>query len=173
MDGHEQGRRADGPPGRRGGGRGRAGTPGARRRPGRQCAAFRARHQADALDRRHQSRPADRTVPPEGVEAIHDGAMRILEEIGIEFLNPEAIEILRDAGCIVDGENVRMGRDLVMEMVGKAPAEFTLTPRNLDRKITIGGKHMVFGNISSPPNCSDIDRGRRSGNREDYRNFLR
>ena len=33
-----------------------------------------------------------------GVAAIHDGAMRILEEIGIEFLNPEAVEILRASG---------------------------------------------------------------------------
>ena len=47
-----------------------------------------------------------------GVAAIHDGAMRILEEIGIDFLNPEALEIWRRAGCTVNGENVRMGRDL-------------------------------------------------------------
>jgi len=112
-------------------------------------------------------------LPPEGVAAIHDGAMRVLEEIGIEFLHPEAIERLREAGCKVDGENVRMDRDFVMEMLGKAPREFTLTPRNPDRAITIGGRHMVFGNISSPPNCSDIDRGRRSGNRHDYRELLK
>ena len=30
-------------------------------------------------------------LPPEGVEAIHNGAMHILEEIGIEFLNMEKI----------------------------------------------------------------------------------
>ncbi|MFZ2100226.1 MAG: trimethylamine methyltransferase family protein [Oricola sp.] len=112
-------------------------------------------------------------VPPEGVEAIHHGAMRILEEIGIEFLNPEALDILRKAGCRVDGENVRMDRAFVMEMVRKAPAEFTLTPRNPDRKLTIGGRHMVFGNISSPPNCSGLDGGRRTGNHADYRNFLK
>ncbi len=35
---------------------------------------------------------------PEGVEAIHKGAMRILEEIGIEFLNEEALTIFREAG---------------------------------------------------------------------------
>ena len=78
----------------------------------------------------------DRPVEPldeAGIQAIHDGAMRILEEIGIEFLNPEAIEVLRGSGgCTIDGENVRMGRDFVMEMVAKAPSEFTITPRNPD-----------------------------------------
>ena len=47
----------------------------------------------------------DRPTEPlgeEGVAAIHDGAMRILEEIGIEFLNPEAVDILRKAGCDVN-----------------------------------------------------------------------
>lgn len=104
----------------------------------------------------------DRPTEPlaqEGIDAIHDGAMRILEEIGIAFLNPEAVAILRKAGCDVDGENVRMGRDLVMEYVAKAPSEFTLTPRNEARQITIGGKNLVFGNVSSPPNYWDMELG--------------
>ena len=102
-----------------------------------------------------------------GVQAIHDGAMRILEEIGIEFLNEEALEIFREAGCTVNGTNVRMGRDWVMEMVAKAPDSFTLTPRNPDRVLTIGDGHIVFGNVSSPPNYFDLELGRKvSGTRE-------
>ncbi|MEM7268469.1 MAG: trimethylamine methyltransferase family protein, partial [Pseudomonadota bacterium] len=50
----------------------------------------------------------------DGVEAVHNAAMRLLEEIGIEFLNEEALAILKQAGCTVNGENVRMGRDFVM-----------------------------------------------------------
>jgi len=109
----------------------------------------------------------------EGVHAIHDGAMRILEEIGIEFLNPESVEILAKAGCIVDGENVRMGRELVMEQLKLAPAQFSVTPRNRERRIDIGGAHMLFGNVSSPPNCSDLDRGRRTGTRDSFRDFIK
>jgi trimethylamine--corrinoid protein Co-methyltransferase len=32
---------------------------------------------------------------------------------------------------------------------------------------------MLFGNVASPPNCSDLDRGRRVGNRESYQDFLK
>ncbi|MFZ1814228.1 MAG: trimethylamine methyltransferase family protein [Rhizobiaceae bacterium] len=117
-------------------------------------------------------------LPPEGVEAIHDTAMRILEEVGIEFLNLEAVEIFRREGCIIERESengalVRMGRDFVMEKVRLAPPSFTLTPRNVERKLTIGDGHIVFGNVSSPPNCSDLDRGRRMGDRESYRDFIK
>jgi len=109
-----------------------------------------------------------------GIAAIHDGAMRILEEIGIEFLNKEALEIFKQAGCTVTGENVRMGRDFVMEMLAKAPPQFTLTPRNPDRQITVGGRHMLFGNVSSPPNYWDMElRSKVPGTRAQCANLLR
>ena len=110
-----------------------------------------------------------------GVQAIHDGAMRILEEIGIEFLNEEAIEILRGSGgCTINGENVRMGRDFVMEMVAKAPSKWTITPRNPARQITIGGKHLNFGNVSSPPSYWDMEIGKKvTGTREMCQNLLK
>ncbi|MCE8526149.1 trimethylamine methyltransferase family protein [Ruegeria pomeroyi] len=113
-------------------------------------------------------------LPPEGVEAIHDGAMRILEEIGVAFYNEEALALFREAGCSVDGEIVRMGRDWVMEMVAKAPREFTLTPRNPDRTLRIGGNVILFGNVSSPPNYWDMEIARKvPGNREQCRNLLK
>lgn len=119
----------------------------------------------------------DRPTEPlgeEGVAAIHDGAMRILEEVGIEFLNEDALDLFRQAGCKVNGTNVRMGRDWVMEMVGKAPAQFDITPRNPDRKITIGGKHILFGNVSSPPNYWDLEIGKKvSGTRAQCADLLR
>ena len=49
----------------------------------------------------------DRPIEPlteDGIQAIHDGAMTILEDIGIEFLNTEALAIFKDAGCKVEGK---------------------------------------------------------------------
>ena len=109
------------------------------------------------------------------MHAIHDGAMRVLEEIGIEFLHEEAKQVLGKAGCIVsaDSDNVRMDRDFVMEQVKKAPSEFHVTPRNPDRQVGIGGDRMLFGCVGSPPNCSDLDRGRRVGDRASYQDLIK
>ena len=118
----------------------------------------------------------DRPTEPldaDGVQRVHKTAMRILRDIGIEFLNPEAVTILKQAGCIVNGTNVRMDEDFVMEMVGRAPSTFTITPRNPEREIIMGGKHMVFVNVSSPPNAWDMERGKRSGDFETFKEFMK
>lgn len=111
---------------------------------------------------------------PDGVQAIHDGAMTILEDIGIEFLNEEALDLFRAAGCTVRGTNVRMHRDWVMAMLARAPARFTITPRNPDRKIPIGGDHILFANVGSPPNYYDLELGKKvSGTRRHSADLLR
>ena len=118
----------------------------------------------------------DRPTEPldaDGVQAIHRGTMRILKEIGIEFLNPEAVAILKQAGCTVNGTNVRMDEEFVMEMLGHAPATFTITPRNPAREVIMGGKHMLFVNVSSPPNAWDLERGKRSGDFETFKEFMK
>ncbi len=114
-------------------------------------------------------------LPPEGVQAIHDAAMRILKEIGIWFLHEDAKKILKDAGANVDpnSDRVRMDEDFVMAHVAKAPEEFVITPRNPAHAVPIGGKHMAFVNVSSPPNSSNLDRGRRAGCREDFQDLMK
>ena len=109
-----------------------------------------------------------------GVEAIHLGAMRILADIGIEFLNPQALHIFRKAGCIIKDQNVRMGEDLVMEMLNNAPSTWTLTPRNKAKQLTVGDNIILFGNVSSPPNYWDYElRKKVPGTREHCQNLLK
>lgn len=120
---------------------------------------------------RNPDRPTE-PMDAEGVQAIHRGALHILSEIGIEFLNDEALALFGQAGCKVDGQRVRMGADFVTEMLGRAPASFTITPRNPARRVVIGDGHMVFVNVSSPPNAWDLARGKRPGDFATFREFL-
>ncbi len=111
----------------------------------------------------------------DGIERIHNTAMQILEEIGIDFLHDEARAILKKAGCEVNTgtSTVRMDRAFVMEQVAKAPAVVTLVPRNPDHTLVFGGAYGAFGQVGSPPNVSDLDHGRRIGNRADYQKLLK
>ncbi|WP_069300889.1 trimethylamine methyltransferase family protein [Neptunicoccus sediminis] len=108
-----------------------------------------------------------------GVTAIHDGAMHILSRIGIKMLNPEALEILGRAGCTVEGQTVFMKEDFVMAQVALAPAKFTITPRNPDRRVEIGGDCLTFVNVSSPPNYWDLETGKKTGDFSSFRNLMK
>jgi len=122
----------------------------------------------------YQDSPVE-PLSEEALERVHATSMRILEEIGIDFLHDEAREILSRAGCEVkpNEARVRMDRDFVMQAVAKAPPSFELVPRNPDRRFVWGGKAFTFGPVASPPNVSDIDNGRRIGNRSDFQNLLK
>ena len=112
---------------------------------------------------------------PEQIEKIHDASMTLLETMGMDFLSDEALEILRRAGAQVESgtQRVRFDRALVLEYVAKAPRSFTLTPRNPARRLTFGGDHVNFASVASAPYCSDMDRGRRPGNHQDYCDLVR
>ena len=109
------------------------------------------------------------------LEAIHDASLRVLEEIGLDILDPEARELLRAVGARVeaDGARVRLDRDLVLERIATAPPTFTLHARNPAHHLAMGGPAMAFGSVASPPNVFDLDRGRRVGNRADNQDLLR
>ncbi len=149
------------------------------RRRGGGRAGNAARRGMTAVEQQPWRMPVNRDKPTEplsadGVERVHRATMQVLEEIGIEFLNPDAVKVLKAAGCEVRGENVRMDRALVMELVGKAPRSFTVTPRNPDRQLSLGTGHILFGNVSSPPNYWDLEIGRKvPGTRETFRNLLK
>lgn len=114
-------------------------------------------------------------VDEEAIEKIHQTSLTILEEIGIEVLLPEAVERYKAAGADVKpgSDRVRFDRAMIEELVAKAPSQFTLHARNPDKNLTIGGNHMAFCPVASAPNCSDMEGGRRRGNQEDFRKFVK
>ncbi|MEX1206787.1 MAG: trimethylamine methyltransferase family protein [Dongiaceae bacterium] len=109
------------------------------------------------------------------IEAIHDASLRLLEEIGMDFLDAEALAVLKAAGAEVEPgtQRVRFDRGLVLESVAKTPREVTLHARNPARSLAFGGNNVNFGTVGSAPNVSDLDRGRRPGGFAEYCDLLR
>ena len=106
---------------------------------------------------------------------IQDRSLKVLEEVGVEFLHDAALDILAAAGADVarDTRRVRFDRALVTEALARAPGRFTLHARNPKRSVTIGGNRIAFCPVASPPFAHDCANGRRTGNFNDYCDFLR
>ncbi len=97
--------------------------------------------------------------------AIHDAALTVLAEVGMRVLEPRARAFYKSAGAHVDESDMRVRFDsaMVMELVKKAPATFTLAARNPNRDLKIGGKHCVLSSVGGPAYVMDLDKGRRAG----------
>ena len=106
--------------------------------------------------------------------AIHEASMTVLEDYGIEVLSERVRASFRGAGARVDDSRgiVRPDRELVLDLVALAPGAFSLTPRNPNRQLEVGGAHIHFGMVSGPPNVHDCVNGRRPGNFADYQRLV-
>ncbi len=110
----------------------------------------------------------------ENLIRIENAADRILAEIGIEFRDdPAAISLWKAAGASVDGVLVKFEPGMLRQLLKTAPSEFTQHARNPANNVRIGGRNMVFSPAYGSPFVMDLDRGRRYGTIEDFRNFVK
>ncbi len=114
-----------------------------------------------------------RAVSDDELEAIHHASLRVLRETGIDFLDETARSQLAAAGAQVTGERVRFDPELVESLIATSPAEFILHGREPHRDLKFGGDHIIYTSVASPPFVTGLGRGRRDGNRIDYRNLIK
>ncbi|WP_346907479.1 trimethylamine methyltransferase family protein [uncultured Roseibium sp.] len=117
------------------------------------------------------SLPVCDVMNEEQVHLIDDASMSILENVGIVFRDPIALEDWRKAGADVEGELVRLDRGLIRELITTIPSEFTYFARNPDRNIRLGGKHAMFIPMTGAPYLRDLDDVRRSSTLDDLAMF--
>jgi trimethylamine---corrinoid protein Co-methyltransferase len=117
--------------------------------------------------------PRYEILSEEAMDVLDRGWRRIVSELGIEFLLPEAVEAFRSAGQTVEGEQlVKLDPDFVLEQVAKAPSEFELQARNPQHSAHIGGQNMVFAPVYGSPFIREGD-VRRDAKMADFENLVR
>jgi trimethylamine---corrinoid protein Co-methyltransferase len=115
--------------------------------------------------------PVYEVLDGEGLERIHEASLRTLEQVGIDFRDAEALELWKAAGAEVERSRVRIPRELLMDLVAKAPAEFTVHARNPERSTVIGGHRVAFAPTYGSPFVYDFDNQRRYGTLADLNEF--
>ncbi len=107
------------------------------------------------------------------LDKLHNSCMKILSRVGVIFHEPEALEIFRKNGFIVDGEKVFFTEDQVVKALETVPDEFTIQARNPEKSVKIGGGHFALGPGWGAPFIIDADGNRRSASLSDQDNFCK
>ncbi|MEM8787469.1 MAG: trimethylamine methyltransferase family protein [Pseudomonadota bacterium] len=106
--------------------------------------------------------PLVEPMDAEQVARIDAASMAILEDVGVVFRDPVAIEDWRRAGAeIRDGDRVHLDRGLVRDLIASIPASFTYHARNPAKNLPLGGDHSIFVPMTGAPYIRDLDDIRR------------
>src|SRR5262249_34562836 len=125
----------------------------------RRRAGGRAAHERSRLpQQRPWKQPRNPYVPvrvlsDDELESIHQASLRVLAEIGMDFLDDEARDLLRAAGARTEpgSQRVRFDPAMVEERIKTAPSEFTLHATNPEHDLVMGGRWTAFGSVASAP----------------------
>lgn len=115
-----------------------------------------------------------RALTDDAVAAIHETALRVLEDLGMKVLLPEARRVYAAGGAIVDGDSqmVRVGRDMVAAALASAPGRITLRAREPHRDVILAPGGMIFHAGAGCPQVFDRAGGRRPGTLADFRTIM-
>jgi trimethylamine--corrinoid protein Co-methyltransferase len=115
--------------------------------------------------------PVVEPMTPEQVERIHQASLAILEEVGVVFRDPIAIEDWKRAGADVRGERVHLDRGLVMELISSIPSSITYHARNPAKNVELGGRNSIFVPMTGAPYLRDLEDKRRAPSIADLGTF--
>ena len=107
------------------------------------------------------------------LQELHEAAMKVVENVGMQFMNTRAIEILKDHGIRVEGDIAYFTEEQLMYWVRKAPHTFTLYATNPAHNCTMGGESVNPAPSYGCPYIADAKGKKRVASIEDYLNFVK
>ena len=116
--------------------------------------------------------PLVEPMTAEQIEKIDEASMRILEEVGVVFRDPVALEDWRKAGAeIRDGERVYFDRGLIRELIKTIPSSFVYHARDPAKNLPFGNDHTIFVPMTGAPYLRDLNDERRGPTLDDLATF--
>jgi trimethylamine--corrinoid protein Co-methyltransferase len=94
---------------------------------------------------RSQCIPHFRLLTEDQVKEIHRATLELLETLGVRVLSDEGVRLLREAGCRVQDNTVRIPNWLVEECLRSAPSRITICNRKGEDAMHLEGRKVYFG----------------------------
>ena len=118
--------------------------------------------------------PPMKVFTDDRIEAMHEAALSVLEDLGIKVLLPEARDLFLKGGATLKADDmIHIGRDMVEAAVASAPKSIHCKGAVPDRDVTMELGSLIFQPGAGAPHATDLTRGRRPGTDSDYRDLVR
>jgi len=109
-----------------------------------------------------------RLLTTDQLQQVHQATLRVLEQTGVVFEHPRAVEILAGIGCKAqDGMRVRFPPHVVEEALKKAPSRVVAYSRDGRPQMVLEKQNVYYGTVTSLPCMAEPDGTRRPYTRRD------
>jgi trimethylamine--corrinoid protein Co-methyltransferase len=115
--------------------------------------------------------PLTEPMTADQIARIDAASMDILENVGVVFRDPVALEDWKRAGADVRGETVHLDRALVRSLIATIPESFTYHARDPQKNLPFGRDHSIFVPMTGAPYLRDLEDVRRNPTLDDLANF--
>ncbi|MHA1588600.1 MAG: trimethylamine methyltransferase family protein [Candidatus Thorarchaeota archaeon] len=85
-----------------------------------------------------------RILSKDGISSVHMASLEVLERTGVLVKSSNALKILKDAGCEIDSNIVKIPPNLVEDALEKVPSSFQLYTREGNKCFTVGGDEVIY-----------------------------
>jgi trimethylamine--corrinoid protein Co-methyltransferase len=122
------------------------------------------------------TRPQIHLLSDEERAVLHEQTLTVLEEVGVAYNTPAAMDLLEGTGAILDHDRLtaRLPRELVMRCLETAPRKLLLAARDSANDVWLGDGSLTFTSDGTATYVVDDATGERhEGSAEDLRTIMR
>jgi trimethylamine--corrinoid protein Co-methyltransferase len=101
------------------------------------------------------------TISHDQFEEIHFATLEVLDRVGVNVFDEEALKLLKDAGARVNGHLVHIPAWMVQDALASAPCRVPICNRNGERAMFLEKGRSYYGTGSDTPYTVDIYTGER------------
>jgi trimethylamine--corrinoid protein Co-methyltransferase len=102
----------------------------------------------------------------EQMDQILEATYTVMEEVGMDVLLEQARDILKEAGCQVDGNRVKIPRAVTKKAIETAPTGIQIYDRNGKEAMLLEGRNSYFGSGPTCPYFMDPETNERRESRK-------
>jgi len=116
------------------------------------------------------SRPLLHLLSDEERATLHEQTLMVLEEVGVAFNTPMAMDVLEGTEAVLDRERLtaRLPRELVMRCLETAPRKLLLAARDPENDVWLGDGSVSFTSDGTATYVVDDETGERHEGSADY-----
>jgi trimethylamine--corrinoid protein Co-methyltransferase len=96
-----------------------------------------------------------RVLSYDQIEEIKRAAFEVMSKVGFSVLHEGARKMFKQAGALVNGENVKVPEHVVTECLRTAPKGWTVYDRNGKRAMEVEGRKSYYGTSTASPRTKD------------------